>query len=292
MLTAYLDETGHSQDPNKKYVGLAGMVATADRWEVFEREWRQALEDFEIPDSFFHMMDFAQSKKGTVYEKWKDDEAKRRQVLDRLMGIIRNTGTPFGAVVNLEAYRATSPEFQAAMIDPYYICLQDCVHGAAVQTLYEAPEERIRVVFADQPEYSSKIRPLYAVLKDTKEMREHDLRLSEHPSIEDPREVIPLQAADVIAYEVGQYFEKFVHRADIKPRWGFLEIARMGFNGGAGMLFVKYIGKESLQQSQHEFETVRAHNANLKPAPSFTLEQLDQLIDMATKARDQIRAKS
>ena len=291
MLTAYLDETGHSKDPNKKYVGLAGMVATAERWEAFERDWRQALEDFEVPNNFFHMMDFAQSQ-GPPYDGWKNDETKRRTVLDRLMAIIRNTGMPFGAVVNLEAYRATSATYQAGAVDPYYICLQHCVHGAAVQTLYEAPEERIRVVFADQPEYRGKIVPLYAALKASKEMAHYDLRLAENCSIEDPREIIPLQAADVIAYEVGQYFEKFVHRSDVKPRWGFLEIVRMSLKGGQGALSLSYYGKERLQQSQHEWEVVEAHNAAVKPAPVFSLEMLDEMIERLTAARDQIRGKT
>lgn len=261
MLTAYIDETGHSQDPSKKYVGLAGMVATSAQWEVFEGDWRQSLEDFEIPNSFFHMTDFTHSK-GIPYERWKDDGQKRKDVLGRLMGIIGSTGMSFGAVVRLDDYRATSVEFQSAMLDPYYLCLQHCVHGAAIQTLYEAPEEKINVVFADQPEYRGKIGPLYAALRESKDMREHGLRLGGH-CVDKPQDLLPLQAADVIAYEVGQYFEKFAHRSDVAPRWGFLEILKMAFNGGQGMFFLMHIGKERLQQIQHERETVQTHNARL-----------------------------
>jgi hypothetical protein len=69
---------------------------------------------------------------------------------------------------------------------------------------------------------------------------------------------LPLQGADLIAYEIGQYFEKSLHRSDIKPRWGFLEIIRMGYNDGRSP-FVAYMGEESMREAQREFDMVRSH---------------------------------
>ena len=43
MLTAYFDETGHSRDPKANIAGIAGFVASARRWEVFETDWRLLL---------------------------------------------------------------------------------------------------------------------------------------------------------------------------------------------------------------------------------------------------------
>lgn len=48
-----MDETGHSKDERQKFVGVAGLMAPAESWAVFERKWKQALNDFKIP--YFHM---------------------------------------------------------------------------------------------------------------------------------------------------------------------------------------------------------------------------------------------
>src|SRR6185295_4823221 len=39
MLTAYMDETGHSQDARSKFNGMAGLITKAENWLIFEREW-------------------------------------------------------------------------------------------------------------------------------------------------------------------------------------------------------------------------------------------------------------
>lgn len=45
MLTAYLDETGHSADKRQKFVGMGGLIATSKNWERFEKNGQNRLEN-------------------------------------------------------------------------------------------------------------------------------------------------------------------------------------------------------------------------------------------------------
>lgn len=107
MLSAYMDETGHFQDRGQRFVGMAGLIATAHNWKRFETKWKAALNKFQIP--YFHMVEFAGFK--GVFEGW--SEIKRRNLLDRLLTIIDVTyGFPVGSVIPLDVYRSLSPERQ------------------------------------------------------------------------------------------------------------------------------------------------------------------------------------
>jgi hypothetical protein len=102
MLSAYIDETGHSKDERQKFVGMAGLIAPTANWEVFERKWKGALAlpHFNIPH--FHMTDFASRKR--IYKDW--SEEKRKKVFGKLILIIECThAIPFGAIIPMDAFR-------------------------------------------------------------------------------------------------------------------------------------------------------------------------------------------
>lgn len=48
-LVGYMNETGHSKDERQRFVGMDGLVAPAENWEVFERKWKQTLVIFCVP---------------------------------------------------------------------------------------------------------------------------------------------------------------------------------------------------------------------------------------------------
>jgi hypothetical protein len=84
MLTAYLDESGHSQDQKVRFMGMAGLIATSEYWQHYEREWKRVLKDFQIP--YFHMKEYAHSV--GVFAGWKADEPKRRALYGELMNVM------------------------------------------------------------------------------------------------------------------------------------------------------------------------------------------------------------
>ena len=64
MLTVCFDASGH---PTQPVLVVAGFIATAEEWELFEREWKDRLALDGLTS--FHMQSFAQSS--GVYKPWK-----------------------------------------------------------------------------------------------------------------------------------------------------------------------------------------------------------------------------
>ena len=86
MLTACFDASGNYQDPKQPFFVVAGFISRADRWIKFDEEWRKRLASDGL--SYFHAVDFAASQKEFAVG-WRDNEKRRRQLLEDLLDIIR-----------------------------------------------------------------------------------------------------------------------------------------------------------------------------------------------------------
>jgi len=81
VLDGYFDESGTHK--GSETIVVAGFLAHVDAWRAFESHWKAALREYGL--SFFHMSDFAQRAKG--YD-WPEDV--RRDRLGNLISIINN----------------------------------------------------------------------------------------------------------------------------------------------------------------------------------------------------------
>jgi hypothetical protein len=218
QLHAYLDETGHSKDERQRFNGMAGLIATVDYWEQYDRKWREALKDYKIP--FFHMKDFASCR--GVFEGW--SEPKRRKLYGKLMRIIATAyALPFGSIIPMEIFRRFSKEQQSYFGDPYYFNFITCVVAAADLMSPMPAEEELDVVFSEQVEFRSIARKLYELAQEGHPFG----RKLKQPGFADMREIVPLQGADIVAYEFYKECERRQYRPDSEPRWGFKELVRI-----------------------------------------------------------------
>src|SRR5271168_572523 len=164
-LSAYFDESGHSEDENCRFVGVGGLCAPASAWTEFDGKW-QAVLDEHCGGQPFHMKDFANG--WSVYKGW--GKAKRETFFGGLVKAIRESGArPFGAVVSLDAYEFVCqgiPAVRRAVLDPYYICFQDVTHAAAVSLIGYSIEhtddwqefeerEKVAMVYAYQKRFGA-----------------------------------------------------------------------------------------------------------------------------------------
>jgi len=225
MLTGYFDESGHSQDPACRYVGMAGFVAPAENWEIFERDWTNLLDNAALREPF-HMRDFAHSF--GQFESWKDKENERRMLFGRLVQIIQATqAVPIGAAVSLDDFATLTPEQQLGFKDPYYLAFQRCTRGASTEGLFLRPEERVNMVYAFNSEFGTErglAEQLFHFVKSG--YPDAGWRLGTYTSAT-PNELCPLQAADLFVYELVHEFENRVKRPDDDMRWGLRRIVRM-----------------------------------------------------------------
>src|SRR2546426_5506340 len=152
-LTAYFDEGGHASDPNLRYAGMAGFVASSSEWHVFEERWRDTLAKAGLTDAF-HMKDFAHSQ--GQFKTWRGKEDQRRALFAQLIQLIRDTNAePIGAAISLMDFETLTPAQQSGFKDPYYFAFQTCTRGAAIAAMFEPPDETVVTVYALNSEFGT-----------------------------------------------------------------------------------------------------------------------------------------
>ncbi len=226
-LTAYLDESGtHS---GSEAVAVAGFLSTAPKWVEFAAQWQMALNDFGL--DYFHMNKFANMV--APYDTWSEQE--RRARLSRLLNIIKaNAGASIGIVFQKKAFELLFPERATAICGgPYGLAASACMIDMAENLQEIEVEARVAYVFESGSEGARQMgRVFQANLKDQE--RREKLGLSSQ-RFENKRDFLPLQAADILAYELykqtpkdlqledtpSRYPLRFL--ADIPHRWGFLD---------------------------------------------------------------------
>jgi hypothetical protein len=224
--TSYCDESGHSEDPTLLYAGMAGFVAPAGAWEVFEGEWKELLRNAGF--SQLHMKDFAHSEGEFARWKGKEHEAERQAFLGRALEIIRNTNaTPVGAVVSLRDFASLTEGQKKSFLNPYYVAFQTCTRGSAIHALFETPEEKVAMVYSYNEEYGAneggRAHQLWEAMKKSIDWR---YRMGSYAS-NTPVELCPLQAADFLAYELCHEFENQIKRPKNGMRFPLTQMLQM-----------------------------------------------------------------
>jgi hypothetical protein len=116
---------------------------------------------------------------------------------------------------------------QSSFLDPYYIAFQTCTRGAAIEAIFEEPGETVAMVYAYHNEYGTnaggRAEKLWHAIK---KHYDHGNRMGSYAS-STPRDLAPLQAADLFAYELSHEFENRVKRPGDDMRWGLRQIVGM-----------------------------------------------------------------
>jgi Protein of unknown function (DUF3800) len=127
LLSAYFDDSG--TDSGNSSLVIAGFASTVEQWILFDRDWLEAQTDFGAPP--FHAKFFDDARRGHgPYKTW--PEAKRRDYLDRLLGIIsRRTRKSFATILSKDDFEAVVSA-NSVLCEYYYApftfsCV-NCIH--------------------------------------------------------------------------------------------------------------------------------------------------------------------
>ena len=193
-LRGYFDESGtHTASET---VVVAGFLASASDWVEFSGRWQMALNDFGIP--FFHMADFA--NRVPPYDVWTEPVRKTR--LARLLSIINKcAATSLATVVHRQEFEDIIPEKAREICGDAY--------GLAAIVCWMEIREMIREMDVDawgSYVFEGGARGAGTILKIFQHnvndpVQKERLRLLSL-RFEPKREFLPLQAADILAYEV------------------------------------------------------------------------------------------
>lgn len=230
ILSAYFDETGSEADPNSKVAGMGGLLAPAYRWEVFEEKWKKALAVEGV--DYFHMKEFAHSV--GQFQTWKGDADRRRNFYDLLWSLIVDVQPLIlGCFYPLQEYRSMlSLDHRKSIDDIYFLAYQSCLGGVMEYTWNQWDSTgEVATIFDDKKGFKGRAMEMYEFLM-TNGFQTFQHKLPS-PVFRDMRKIVPLQAADIIAYECAKELERRLYKPqfNVRPGFGYLERYYDAFNG-------------------------------------------------------------
>lgn len=211
MLVAYMDESGSHAGSHASLV--AGYWGSVNEWRRFERRWKDALDEFSITE--FHAKDFWTKGQGTgEFRNW--TEERRELLLRKLVGIIEAAKIyPFACGVLRSEWDkltpqerklytgGTQPHLSGCPSKRHFWGFQVSVIRAA---LYCEPHLGIDYVLDfDRNSAGWATKCFRQLKKDAQNNNDAVGKVIGDLTFEDSKSVLPLQAADLLAYEAARY---------------------------------------------------------------------------------------
>ncbi len=204
VLAAYFDESGTHRD--SPVVAVGGFLSTAERWVTFEEEWRTVLRSNHL--EYFHMTDF-ENRRGP-YSGWLDKQ--REHVIKRLCGIInRSIIGGFSTAVVKDAYEVVDAQARSLLGTPYSFCAEWCLIMVYRQLTKARNKDRVAYFF------ESGCRGLERLLQQNQIDQWRAAHQVLSLSFGNKKDFLPLQAADILAYETTKQSVRHVG-LDSRPR--------------------------------------------------------------------------
>jgi len=197
MLTAYFDDSG--THPDSDIVLMAGFFGNTYQWDLFDKKWAAQLASpcpGKEPLSRFHMAE-CQASDGE-FLGWKRHETDF--LVHELGTIILKTGIyGFGGAMSRKAYESLIVgEQRRATGDAETICIVNCFTTILDLAKIVAPGQPIAMVFDDRPQKRGDIQKIYDAYRGMDGGGFVSLTFASS------KKMLPLQAADLLAWEVYQ----------------------------------------------------------------------------------------
>lgn len=195
-ILGYFDASGHHD--GSPALAVAGFVGRPDDWGGFEYQWRMALDGWGL--EAFHMREFAHSRGAFDTDEWRD-EAEREKRFGRLLRIILaySMGS-VGVTVPLPLYQAVmDPLVGTHAGGAFSLAAFMSISHVAEMVRSLSGQPHVAYVFDNDPGYGQFAKIFHDNMARSEQR--FDLRLLSL-SFQRKEEYVPLQAADILAYEL------------------------------------------------------------------------------------------
>ncbi len=206
IFKAYFDDSRDEEYPKEVASSLGGYVGTIRDWNYFQNEWKVALSNHDVP--YLHMKELAHCE--GPFRKYKNDEAARISLLRSLIEIIKNSHLKgFSSTVLLEDMKLFNDvnienkkyKEHRDKINAYALNLFSCMRCIS----NEFPKSHVEIILDRTNYIDGKKRKALIYAEKDKLYKDYELLrfvpLSKGLTF---KKVIPLQAADLLAYEVAK----------------------------------------------------------------------------------------
>ena len=203
MLQAYLDESGHPDDPNSDVFSVAAVVSTEEGWHAFEDRWDAVMKSHGLQG--LHMSEYVSGNGEFSY--WKDKGPEAIEFIDSLGSILIET-VQYGCVVSVamedwnevmrDRFETHYERKRAALIVLFQGCLEKIN-----ETLLLPTSEKIACLFEENPALGGGLPGHFANWKKAwgLEKRFGSFGFGEK------YEHRGLEGADMLAYEGMKYYK-------------------------------------------------------------------------------------
>jgi hypothetical protein len=226
ILRSYLDETGSDDDPNVFICGFGGGLAEAGVWRKLEKKWKAVLDGYALP--YFHATDFF-SYRDLWKEGWKGNLPRCRELYRRLWDVIEKARIfPIGCLLPMERYRALlTVEKRKRLVGAYFVTFQATMGmvGTPLGDIHISQNiSIITTVFDNKKGFGSAIESFFDYLTQQSSLLKRKLA---RPTQANWRQTIPLQVADIIAYESHREFRRRLNTPGNNKRYGWERLERL-----------------------------------------------------------------
>jgi hypothetical protein len=235
MITAYFDDSGTS--PNNSVAAVAGYIGSVAQWERFNVEWNKLLSQYELTE--IHRTDL--ESRHEYFPGWTTKD--RDEVVNKLQKIIKaRTYVGVGnAVIKADFVEVFPPVLQRFFGGPYGYCALLCIARARYWYDEKNIQDSIDWVFEAGAEGAGQFHTLMSALyADPEKRREFKVK---GWSFRD-KTTVPLQAADVLAYELFKFVtNRVIEKGQRDIRISFDHLVR-----SQDYEHLEYWSKERLQE--------------------------------------------
>lgn len=196
-----MDDSG-SDGSGEAFV-LAGYVATDNQWINFSTEWSAVLKS--LPRIEYFKMKEANSLRGQF---WGWSQEDRNAKVSELVRVVKgNVQLGVTCTVWWEDLKALSDEFGEVPWKPYPLLFHGAMAAVTQYCIQHEIDDKLRFVFGDQGIAGKRAAEVHEEVRDVLTKREKDV-LGSKPVHLDDKIFLPLQAADLIAWQTRRYIEE------------------------------------------------------------------------------------
>jgi hypothetical protein len=201
MLQVFVDDS--ASDDGDQRLFLAGYINTADKWILFSDAWQEELDS--QPSIRYLKMSEANNL-GGEFRGWSAEV--RDEKLRGLARVIRHFGpaTIHSSISRKEFKEIVSPVAPYGFNRPYLYAFQAIIVSLANSMLeYGVPKVPVDFIFDEQGKLGEEARFFYRIVRDTQPAGVRSI-LSSDPIFRNDKMVLPIQAADMLAWHVRRTY--------------------------------------------------------------------------------------
>jgi len=216
MISCYFDDSGKESDLDNRIVCAAGYMALDDFWNMFDQAWAGHLLKHKI--SWLHMKDFMLSHDEYAAKGWSWGE--KHKVLQEFINVIKATHlTGLAVAVDADGWRKIPEELTRREGNAQEFCFMRLMRMVIQRMKISRPRDYVAVFFdCDKAFTSARFKRFIGV-------RDHDIDAGHYLqsfTIAEPHTHLPLQAADLLAWETRKELMRKIGGFESRPEFNFL----------------------------------------------------------------------